>query len=77
MNIENSPEQMDIGLQDTTKAHNIQEASRTSYKPKIPSETNKSFKTQVDPFATHLCVYSLKGFKKRKYLKVSIKSLTQ
>ena len=35
MNLEKLSEQMDIDLQEITKVHNIQEASRTSSKNKI------------------------------------------
>ena len=77
MNVENPSEQMGMQLQETTKVHNIQVDSRTSSKWKSPSETGKSFKTQAYPFANNLDENSLTGFKKKKYLKASIKAPTQ
>ena len=73
MNLDNPSEQMEINLQEITKVNNIHAALRTSSKRKSPTETGKRCRPQIYPFATHLDVNSLEGFKK-KCLKATIKA---
>ena len=50
MNVENPSEQMGMQLQETTKVHNIQVASRTSSKIKTSFETGKVSKHKLTLF---------------------------